>query len=284
MIADMTDKIAAPAPAPAPCIILIGTQLGENIGTVARAMLNFGLTDLRLVAPRAGWHIERAIKASAGAQALIKSHRQFDDLAAASADLGYLVATTARLRDMAKPILTPQSVGKKLRTYASKAVKTGIVFGPERSGLENEDISRADAICRVPLNPDFSSLNLAQAVLILGYEWFGAGDATTDMPPPMADTRPAKRAELNAMFAHFEAALDAAGFLAPPEKAPAMARNLRNMLHRAALTEQDVRTFRGVINALLRWPRGAKDTTLKNRVDAISKGNPDEDSGTREKW
>ena len=266
----------SPGQPSAPAIILVGTQLGENIGTVARAMLNFGLTDLRLVAPRSGWHIDRAIKASAGAEKLIENRRLFDNLAQASADLGYLVATTARLRDMVKPILTPQSVAQKLRSHAAdKNVKTGIVFGPERSGLENEDISLADIICRVPLNPDFSSLNLAQAVLIMGYEWFCAGDTTTDMPPPMPHTRLATRDEMNVMFAHFEAALEAAGFLAPPEKAPAMARNLRNMLHRAELSEQDIRTFRGVINALLRWPRGAQDTTLKKRVAAISQGQRD---------
>jgi tRNA/rRNA methyltransferase len=155
------------------------------------------------------------------------------------------------------------------------ATKSGVLFGPERTGLDNEDISLADAICRVPLNPDFSSLNLAQAVLLIGYEWFQAGDATPPAQLPVPNTRPATRAEVHAMFAHFEAALDAAGFLAPPEKKPAMARNLRNMFHRASLTEQDVRTFRGVINALLRWPRGANDRRIKPRVAAISKGATD---------
>ena len=153
--------------------------------------------------------------------------------------------------------------------------KSGVLFGPERTGLDNEDISLADAICRVPLNPDFSSLNLAQAVLLIGYEWFQTADTTPSAQLPVPDTRPANRAELHGMFSHFEAALDAAGFLAPPEKKPAMARNLRNMFHRASLTEQDVRTFRGVINALLRWPRGADDRTIKPRVTAISKGEPD---------
>ena len=260
-----------------PAIILVGAQLGENIGTVARAMLNFGLTDLRLVNPRPGWQMERARKAASGAESLIDNHRLFDNVADATADVGYLVATTARLRDMVKPVLTPGRVAEEIRARASlsdtaEQVPGGILFGPERTGLTNEDISLADAICRVPLNPEFSSLNLAQAVLLLGYEWFQAGDDTQASSSPMPDTRPATRGEIHAMFAHFEAALDGAGFLAPPEKKPAMARNLRNMFHRAGLTEQDVRTFRGVINALLRWPRGAADAALKPRVAAISRG------------
>ena len=259
-----------------PAIILVGAQLGENIGTVARAMLNFGLTDLRLVRPRADWQIDRARKAAAGAESLIDNRALFDTVAEATADLGFLVATTARLRDMVKPVMTPDHLAQQMRAQAGEsATKSGVLFGPERTGLDNEDISLADAICSVPLNPDFSSLNLAQAVLLIGYEWFQAGDATPPAQLPVPDTRPATRAEVHAMFAHFEAALDAAGFLAPPEKKPAMARNLRNMFHRASLTEQDVRTLRGVINALLRWPRGANDRRIKPRVAAISKGAED---------
>ena len=261
----------------APAIILFGSQLGENIGTVARAMLNFGLTDLRLVNPRDGWQYERALKASAGASALIENHKLYDNLAEATQDLGFLVATTARSRDMVKPVLTPQKVAAEMRSRQAETpnLQSGILFGPERTGLDNEDISLSDAICRVPLNPEFSSLNLAQAVLLLGYEWFQADDTTPEVQQDTPDTRPATRGEVNGMFTHLETALDAAGFLAPPEKAPAMARNIRNMLHRASLTEQDVRTFRGMINALLRWPRGAQDAELKPRVAAISRGETD---------
>lgn len=260
----------------APAIILVGSQLGENIGTVARAMLNFGLTDLRLVNPREGWQYERALKASAGASALIENHQLFDSVAAATADLGYVVATTARLRDMVKPVLTPTKVAQEMRARAQdETPRCGLLFGPERTGLENEDISLADAICRVPLNPEFSSLNLAQAVLLLGYEWYQSDDDTPPEFSEMPDTRPATRGEINGMFTHLETALDAAGFLAPPEKAPAMARNIRNMFNRAGLTEQDVRTFRGIINALLRWPRGPQDVALKPRVAAISRGEAD---------
>ena len=286
-------QIATASP---PAIILVGAQLGENIGTVARAMLNFGLTDLRLVAPRPGWQMERALKASAGAEALIEGHRLFDNVAEATADLGYVVATTARQRDMVKPVLTPAKMAREMRARQIPIdgsgdgsdtgsdtgsdnrqgnPQSGILFGCERTGLDNDDISLADAICSVPLNPEFSSLNLAQAVLLMGYEWYQAGDATPDERLELADAQPATRGEINAMFAHLEAALDAAGFLAPPEKKPAMARNIRNIYNRAALTEQDVQTLRGIINALLRWPRGAQDKLLKPRVAAISRGQAD---------
>ena len=256
-----------------PAIILVGAQLGENIGTVARAMLNFGLTDLRLVSPRAGWQMERAVKAAAGAEGLIDNHRLFDSVADATADLGFVVATTARQRDMVKPVLTPAKLAVEMRARQNDThPQSGILFGCERTGLDNEDISLADAICIVPLNPDFSSLNLAQAVLLMGYEYYQAADETPDTQLDMQDARPATRGEINAMFEHMEAALDAAGFLAPPEKKPAMARNIRNIYNRAGLTEQDVQTLRGIINALLRWPRGAQDKLLKPRVAAISRG------------
>lgn len=259
-----------------PAIILVGAQLGENIGTVARAMLNFGLTDLRLVSPRPGWQMERAVKASAGAEALIEAHRLFDTVDAATADLGYVVATTARQRDMVKPVVTPAAMAEAMHARQSEShPQSGILFGCERTGLDNDDISLAGAICSVPLNPDFSSLNLAQAVLVMGYEWFQASDDTPTEKLDLHDARPAKRGEINAMFAHLESALDAAGFLAPPEKKPAMARNIRNIFNRSALTEQDVQTLRGIVNALLRWPRGAQDKALKPRVAAMSRGLPD---------
>ena len=259
-----------------PAIILVGAQLGENIGTVARAMLNFGLTDLRLVSPRPGWQMERALKASAGAEALIENHRLFDTVGEATADLGYVAATTARQRDMVKPVVTPAAMASAMRARRSENhPQSGILFGCERTGLDNDDISLADVICSVPLNPDFSSLNLAQAVLLMGYEWFQAADATPREQFELHDARPATRGEINAMFAHLESALDAAGFLAPPEKKPAMARNIRNIFNRSALTEQDVQTLRGIFNALLRWPRGARDKALKPRVAAISRGLPD---------
>jgi tRNA/rRNA methyltransferase len=260
-----------------PAIILVGAQLGENIGSVARAMLNFGLKDLRLVSPRAGWQEDRALSASAGADELILNRSEYTSVEAAIADLSFVVATSARPRDMVKPVYTPVLAAEKCRDlFASQPTeKTGILFGPERTGLDNDAISLADALCRVPLNPDFSSLNLAQAVLLFAYEWHKSTDRTASEHLPTPDTRAAQRDELMGMFSHFEAALEASGFLAPPEKKPAMVRNLRNMFHRAQMTEQDVRTFRGIINSLLRWPRGAYDKELKPRVGAISRGERD---------
>lgn len=259
----------------APAIILVGAQLGENIGTVARAMLNFGLTDLRLVNPRPGWQLERAMKAAAGADELIRQRSQYETLPEAICDIGFVIATSARPRDMVKTVVTPQQVGQEIHRRASLGARSAIIFGCERTGLDNEDISRADLLCRVPINPNFSSLNLAQAVLLLGYEWFKHADDTRDEILPMPDTRPARHDEITGMFIHFEAALDAAGFLAPPEKKPAMMRNIRNMFLRAGLTEQDVRTFRGIINALLRWPRDEDHAEMKRRVGAIAQGRPD---------
>jgi len=259
----------------APVIILVGAQLGENIGAVARAMLNFGLSDLRLVAPREGWQLERALKASAGAEELIENRSEFATLDAAVADLGFIIATSARPRDMVKEVCTPKLVAQEIHQRWAQTPDfggAGIVFGCERTGLDNEDISRADILCRVPLNPHFSSLNLAQAVLILAYEW--AQFDTTALPrnTPLPDTYPADKAMITGMFDHLEAALEAAGFLAPPEKKPAMMRNIRNMFHRSGLTEQDVRTLRGMINALLRWPRDLDHHATKHRVAAISRG------------
>ncbi|MEC8476876.1 MAG: RNA methyltransferase, partial [Pseudomonadota bacterium] len=204
-----------------PAVILIGPQLGENIGTVARAMLNFGLEDLRLVNPRHGWDVDRAIKASAGADKVVENRKTFMTTAEAIADLGYIVATTARSRDMVKTVLTPEKTAKKIYTHAAEGVKSGLMFGPERTGLDNDDISLCDEICTVTLNPDFSSLNLAQAVLLMCYVWSNYKDDTEAEVLLMTDTRPANRGELLGMFAHLENALDEAGFLAPPEKKPA---------------------------------------------------------------
>ncbi len=257
-----------------PAIILIGAQLGENIGSVARAMLNFGLTDLRLVSPRPGWQLERAFKASAGADALIENRREFSSTNDAIADLSFVVATSARARDMVKAVLTPAEVAKRIEGLASahEDARAGILFGCERTGLDNDDISKADVLCRVPLNPDFSSLNLAQAVLLLSYELYKVTDKTTMEVLPTPDTRPANRDEVLGMFSHLEAALDSSGFLAPEEKKPAMMRNIRNMFHRASLTEQDIRTFRGMINSMLRWPRDIDNGEIRVRVGEISKG------------
>jgi len=233
-----------------PSIILVTPQLGQNVGTAARAMANFGLTDLRIVAPRDGWPNEWAIKAASGADWVLEKARLFDTVADAVADIHFLVATTARLREMLKPVLTPEAAAREMRTRTAQGLRCGVLFGPERSGLENDDVTLAQAVLRIPVDPRFTSINLAQAVLLTGYEWFKAADVT---PPEMLDpgnTWPASNAELVALFEHLERELDTAGFLFPPEKRPAMVRNLRNIFMRAGLMEQDVRALRGVVTSL----------------------------------
>ncbi|MBO6679915.1 RNA methyltransferase [Parvibaculum sp.] len=243
--------------APGPAVILVAPQLGENIGTAARAMLNFGLTDLRLVRPRDGWPNERARAAASGADVVIDGARLFDTTAEAVAGLDYVVATTARARDMVKPILTPEAAAARMREAFAGGGHAGLLFGPERTGLENDDLAFADALMMVPVNPAFASLNLAQCVLLMSYEWHKAGDATEAVRIDYQQTRPANKEELLGFFEHLEGELDRFGFLKPPEKKPSMIRNLRNMFQRAALTEQEVRTLRGVVAALTRrTPRG----------------------------
>lgn len=236
----------------APAVILVEPQLGENIGMVARAMLNCGLTDLRLVQPRDGWPNISASKTAAGASVVLDNARVYASTADAVKDLGFVLATTARARDMTKDVLTARAAASEMRRAYAQDVQCGVLFGKEAKGLHNDDVALADAILMVPLNPAFSSLNLAQAVLLMGYEWF---QSTTEQPGTSEevrlDTRPATKEELVGMFEHLERELDDCGFLGLPDKRPTMVRNLRNMFGRARLTEQEVRTFRGVISGLV---------------------------------
>lgn len=249
------NELAAPSPGPA--VILVAPQLGENIGTAARAMLNFGLTDLRIVRPRDGWPNERARAAASGADIVIDNVQLFDRTADAVAGLDYVVATTARARDMVKPIFTPETAAARMREAFAGGGRAGLLFGPERTGLENDDLALADALMMVPVNPAFASLNLAQCVLLMSYEWHKAGDATEAERIEYQQTRPANKEELLGFFEHLEGELDRFGFLKPPEKRPSMIRNLRNMFQRTGLTEQEVRTLRGVVAALTRrYPKG----------------------------
>lgn len=235
----------------APAVVLVQPQLGENIGMVARAMLNCGLTDLRLVKPKHGWPNPHAEAPASGAEVVLNGVRVFETTTDAIADLSFVIATTARQREMVKPVFTPRAAAAEIRALSSKGEKAGILFGREAVGLHNDDVSLSDAILNVPLNPAFSSLNLAQCVLLVGYEWFQLGDETPEAYlSSRKETRPADKGELTGLFDHLERALERAGFLYPPEKAPAMVRNIRNMLGRAGLTEQEVRTFRGIIAAL----------------------------------
>jgi tRNA/rRNA methyltransferase len=258
---DADNSAANPTP---PAIILIEPQLGENIGFAARAMANFGLDDLRLVRPRDGWPNEKAAAAAAGAAFLIDQARLYPDVESAVAELNFVLATTARPREMVKTVLSPESGAVETSRRAAAGERTGILFGPERSGLDNDTIALADAILTAPVDPAFASLSLPQAVLLFGYEWRKSqGEArtlgrVTAFDGPLVegiaspDTQPATRAELFALFEHLETELDRAGFLRPPEKRPSMVRSIRNMFHRMHATDQDVRTWRGIIAALTR--------------------------------
>jgi tRNA/rRNA methyltransferase len=240
----------------APAVVLIKPQLGENIGMAARAMLNCGLADMRLVAPRDGWPNPAAVAAASGATLVLDNARVFDTTQEAIADLNLVYASTARVRGMVKPVVTPRRAADEIRTAHASGDRAGILFGPEAKGLNNDDVALSDAILMAPLNPGFSSLNLAQAVLLIGYEWFQAGVDVPDRELVMpTDTRPANKQELAYLYEHLESELDACGFLHVEEKRPIMVRNLRNMLQRADLTEQEVRTLRGVIVGLVQGKR-----------------------------
>ncbi|MCG8359523.1 MAG: RNA methyltransferase [Kiloniellales bacterium] len=235
-----------------PIVILVAPQLGENIGMVARAMLNCGLTALRLVKPRDGWPSEAAVKAASGADQVLAGARLFETTAEAVADCRRVYATTARPRGMVKPVVTPRRAAEEMRVAVAADEPVGLLFGPERSGLTNDDLALADHVVEVPLNPAFSSLNLAQAVLIVGYEWYQAPGQT---PPARLDgggAAPASKQELLDFLERLEGRLDESGFLYPPEKRPGMVRNIRNLFQRAELTEAEVRTLHGIVSALSR--------------------------------
>src|SRR6476661_8303661 len=232
-----------------PAIILVEPQLGENIGTAARAMMNCGLDDLRLVRPRDGWPNEKAVAAASGAEAVLDKARLYPSVEAAIGDLRHVYASTARDRYMVKRELTPRHAAAEMHAFTSAGEACGVLFGPERTGLVNDQIALADTVLSVPLNPAFSSLNLAQAVLIIGYEWF---TASREPPPEIMHTghsRPANKAELLRFFDHFEEALVDSGFLRHADKRPSMTRNLRNLFQRAGCTEQELRTLHGVLTA-----------------------------------
>ena len=233
-----------------PAVILVRPQLGENIGMAARAMLNCGLSTLRLVAPRDGWPNERAQRAASGADIVREKAEVFDSVGEAVADLEHVVATTARNRELVQRILTPRQAATEMRGWIGQGDQVGVLFGPERTGLENDDMVHADTALSIPVNPQFSSLNIAQAVLLIAYEWtMAAEDAPAERMSDHA-TRPANKEELANLFAHLERALDESGFLRNKAMRPAMVHNLRALLQRAAMTEQEARTFHGVIKFL----------------------------------
>jgi tRNA/rRNA methyltransferase len=230
-----------------PAFILVAPQMGENIGAAARVMANFGLTDLRLVAPRDGWPNPAAETMSAGALPDVVAARVFDTVEQAIADCGVVLATTARPRGMEKPVFGTAEAVTRMR---SAPVRAAVLFGAERAGLPNEAVALADAILSFPVSPGFASLNLAQAVALVAH---AIAEADAAGPPPTfaGVDAPASRAELVAMMEHFEVELDRAGFFYPPEKRAPIAQNLRNTFTRAGWTSQEVSTFRGAIKALV---------------------------------
>ncbi|HYM04148.1 MAG TPA: RNA methyltransferase, partial [Stellaceae bacterium] len=245
-----------------PAIILVDPQLGENIGTAARAMLNCGLTELRLVRPRDGWPSEKAVSAASGADVVLDNAQLFDRVEDAVADLRHVYATTARDRDMVKRVVTPRLAAGEMRRFVAAGEGCGILFGRERSGLVNDDVALADTVLTVPLNPGFSSLNLAQAVLLMGYEWFAAGDASPGELLSTGHSRPATKEEFLRFAEHLEEELDNHGFMRTEEKRPTMVRNLRNLFQRAQCTEQELRTLHGIVTALA-GPRERKKAPPK---------------------
>lgn len=247
-----------------PAIILVEPQLGENIGTAARAMMNCALDDLRLVRPRDGWPSAKAVAAASGADAVLVNARVYPSIAAAIADLAHIYASTARDRGIVRREVTPRHAAAEMHLHIAAGEPCGVLFGPERTGLPNDDLSLADTVLTVPLNPGFSSLNLAQAVLLVGYEWF---TAASDACPETLHTglsRPATKAELLNFFAHLEEELVRVGFLRNPEGRPSMVRNLRSLFQRAHCTEQELRTLHGVVTAFA-GPRERRDKQAERR-------------------
>ena len=244
----MTDKILPPV------IVLVGPQLGENIGMVARAMANFGMDELRLVAPREGWLTDKTYAASASADHIIRNAPVFETLEQALEDVTYVLATTARPRDNFKPVLGPERALAECRKRESNGQRTAILFGREKSGLSNEEISRADVICTFPVNAEFASLNIAQSVLLMAYEWGRQGLAAPDATPFAAIDMPqAPKAVLNAFTDWLEAELEPRGFFKPIEKRAAHIENLRALFSRPGLTTQELSLLRGMFAAFERF-------------------------------
>ena len=243
-----------------PIIILVEPQLVENIGMTARAMMNCGLTELRLVDPRDSWPLhdplqERMMAASSGADEILQQAKLYPTVEAAIADLNFVYATTSRTHDMVNRIMTPRKAIPDMATRIADGQKVGVMFGRERTGLVNDHVVLANAKITIPLNPEFASLNLAQAVLLIGYEWYQSRDQTPPEQVSMGHGRPANREEYLNFYHRLESELEAAGFFVATDMRPTMTRSLQNMLQRAAMTEQEIRTWHGVISALIGVPK-----------------------------
>ncbi len=235
-----------------PSIVLVRPQMGENIGGAARAMYNFGLDRMAIVDPRDGWPNQKAVAMASGAGRLLDQARITETLAEALDDATFVLATTARARDLTKPVVTPERAMELTREKIAAGGKVAIMFGPERAGLENEDIVRANAIVSVPVNPDFASLNLAQCVLLLAYEWRRQQGAEPERVE-MAGGDWATAIEVEKLTEHYEQRLEDAGFFFPQTKAESMKTNLRNMWSRFPMTRSDVQMLHGMLRQMVRW-------------------------------
>lgn len=230
-----------------PAIVLVRPQLGENIGKAARAMLNFGLTELRLVAPRDGWPNPDAGPAAAGADIVLERAVVYKTTAEAVADCANIFATTVRKRGVTKPVVGPDEAAEAIHMEPGKSA---ILFGPERSGLETEDVALARSILTVPINPEFGSLNLAQAVILCAYEWSRQAEL---VQPTLEDLLPpAPQADLDGLVAHFERLLEPKGYFLPEARSEATRRTLRNVLTKPGWNHLEIRTLRGVLSSLER--------------------------------
>ena len=236
-----------------PVIVLVRPQLGENIGKAARAMLNFGLTEMRLVSPRDGWPNPAAGPAASGADRVLEGAQVYDSVAAATADCSHVYATTVRRRDMVKPVVTPAEAAAEIHAAPGRAA---ILFGPERTGLETDDVALARTIVTVPINPEFGSLNLAQAVILVAYEW--SKGVALAQPTAIEADPPASQQELDGLVDHLDRMLETAGYFFPPDRVPTTKRSLRSLLTKPAWTAQEIRTLRGVLATIdrPRPPRG----------------------------
>lgn len=238
-----------------PVFVLVRPQMGENIGAAARGMLNFGLDLMRIAGPRDGWPNPRAVAVAAGAGRLLDQAMIRDTTPELIADCHHVYATTAKSRDLTMPVLSPEAAMRDAAARIAGGQRVAFLFGPERTGLENDDIARANAIVTVPVNPDFPSLNLGQCVLLLAYEWRRATAEITPATMAMAGAVWANQAEIEALVRHYEQTLDEAGFFFPPHKADSMKTNLRNLWSRLPLTRTDAEMFHGILRQMVRWAR-----------------------------
>ena len=235
-----------------PAFVLVRPQMGENIGAAAGAMWNFGLDRMRIVAPRDGWPNQSAVALASGAGRVLDNAQLGETLAESIGDCTYVYATTARQRDLTKPVFSPEQAMRDAAARISEGQKVAVLFGPERAGLENDDISRANAIVSVPVNPAFPSLNLAQCVLLTGYEWMRATSEVTAQTVEMAGTEWAEQVEVEHLARHYEERLDEMGFFFPEHKSESMRLNLRNFWSRMPMTRADVQMLHGMMRQMVR--------------------------------